>query len=316
MAFVRKEIFLGRHRPIIALAVIVLLAFIIMETRLVEALMSLVLAGVVPGTGIVLSPDTMLLAAAGAIWVLFGVLVIQALIMRSRRGRHAWSLAKISRGDIALDVGKRVVVQAAAATEIAATEVATALAPSSVSAARRPRLAAMRRLLRKLGRTLQRTRFAGVLIVRGLLISGKIAADVLGRGAAAAGRSFGAAIIGAAMFAVNAFLVLETSVYLIVRWIGAVVVDIWHWAEPYLWNFDEWLELRVRRAETWARRRMRQSARLNVWTARYREFLRLVRIVSFRLAFKPAPADTAPSKVKSVSTPVSAAEPTQPAARP
>jgi hypothetical protein len=294
---------LGRHRAVYTLAAIVLAAFIILKTRLVEAFMSLVFAGVVPGTGIVLSPDTMILVAATSIWVILGVVIIRAIILRNRRGRHVWHQATVKREAAVRKVGRQVVVQAtapAAVTTAAAVPLQQEPAPGQQQAApqkARQAVPATPKAPRKpiVGPALSKFRIAFLAAARATSNDTKTVLAWLGRGAAAcaSGAAFAVAVAAKAVVAATKFL--AAAAYSLYRRTMQLLSDLWRWAEPLLWQLDEWLELRVRRTEAWARRKIERSPRLQSWAVTMRGLRKSLRALSLRLAFKPVPG-TAVSK--------------------
>jgi hypothetical protein len=288
MAYVNNEVFLGRHRLVYAVAGGLLITSIVFKARLVDTMLLFFLAGQVPGTSIVLSPDTMLWAVGVAIWALLGLIVVRSFIKRSHRNRHKWrtvipvrTVEKTQISVVATDVEVPVAVRAIEPPIVdIPVQQPVALSVDPIRYIPPHKRLQLKFALVSLGLVLKDLASVAALIIKRtgqLLVA---ALRVIAIALAVVARKSAALTVKLAVYTWH-FVAQKSS-------------EFWQWLEPRLWNFDEWLELRVRSLEAWTARKVRTSPRLSSLAVVLREYRKTLRAVSFRLAFKPVPGEAKP----------------------
>ena len=272
-----------KHWKILSLAAAMLLiGYVIMNTRLIEAILAFSFGGVVPGTDIILSPDTM-------IWSVIGILGLFLLVLIGRIIYKTYMAirSKPKRSDSSLGEGTPISVRVQTAPASAgiiwtkqadaSKTPATAQAQAQQSGPVMQSRPAQRLQLQK--RQNQQARSAASAWAKLRHMSWSQLTRV--RSASASSLKItGAAVVMASTGIVWAFrsgskktagvtrrlsrttyrgLKTATAYSLASaaqagRWTVRTGGDLWRWAEPRLWSFDGWLELQVRKIEKWLAR--------------------------------------------------------------
>jgi hypothetical protein len=268
-----------------AIAAVMVMAYVVFNTRLVEMFLTFAFGGVVPGTDMVLAPETVMLLMIGLAVCTVLLATLKLAITRARKRRHLHRTMTLATKASSVAIGMPSVEKTGHQAPMYIAEPA-AVAPEAPTASERlatdtsiPRFTIgalrMRHITAAFGR-----RIADIGAIAGL------AARFVSMTVLTLGRIIAAATTSGA---ISTFSFVRASAKVAWRSIVRATAAMWQWAEPRLLKFDEWLELQVRRAESWATRKFQSSPTARSFMIMAREYWKSVVALSFRLAFKPVP---------------------------
>lgn len=255
MVYPGRTYIAGRQKPLLIVMAIILLLMPFINTRLAEAVLAFCFGGVVPGTDIILSPDTV-------IWSVIGLLTSGAVASmwyaarRSRRIRMHYNM-------LAANSSKRVsvtIIETEAVPDIPyvsdSRQDERLAAPARGRVARRVtgRLTTSRisgkAILAKLGSSLADMHAIFLSVIRQLGKFGRFLAVVTQRGLLMLRAANYAVLRDSVTMASQIAGFSARSISASIRSASRMALGIWAWAEPRFWRFDAWLELQVRKLES------------------------------------------------------------------
>lgn len=204
--------------------------------EVIDAFLTFCLAGVVPGTNIVLSPDTVMRIAGITVGVIIVLFALRPLL-RNRFGKKQ-STDALEQQDAPFDVADGI-TEHPETPEITPAEafrtqtfVSQSTAAIEVEEAAEP--ATPTWLSRLGGKVYQLLERAMPRILTALVKAGVLAQPKLIRAKYEAGRAWQA---------------IKARAMIDLKWAIAMAKKFWRWLVPYLWQFDGWLEIKVRAIE-------------------------------------------------------------------
>jgi hypothetical protein len=228
MMYIGRLLFSGRMKLLYALIGLCLVALIMIDPRIAEVFLEFCFNGVIPGTNIVLSPDTMIWAVTGILASFFVVGVVSSAVKRARRNRH---------------LPLRVITAPAIVTPT--VEAAATVSAKLPSAPAMPLRFRLRLATAGLTRSISdMAGLAGWMSLRALTVGFYVLKAIVV-----------ALFVGLVQLGIAARAVL----LLAGRMLAQLSSQVWQWAEPYLWRFDEWLEIQVRKIEAWTKKKLQST---------------------------------------------------------
>lgn len=231
MVYKARLLLSGRQKIAAALLVLLLIAFFAYYPRITEAILAFLLGGEVPGTHIILSPDTVLAIVTAAFVVMFTALGLRWYFGRIRRNHTFVQIPVKTLSKIAIEV----------TTEMAEDFAVDVRHDGSLQ--RRHRLAAGFGVISShIGHALNVTGIALARLLRGLQTTSLTTA----RGVALV-VSLLAILVWQLATTIYHYALVAT--HAIAIFTAREARKFWRWAKPRLQGFDAWLEIRVRAVE-------------------------------------------------------------------
>jgi hypothetical protein len=301
MAYVGKQVFVGRHRSVLAITVLAVTALLLFETRLAEMFLTFCFGGVVPGTGIVLSPNAVIIIMVSAAWLTIMLALAKLLIGRARKRRHIRRemtiLTRVSR--TAIELTPQVPTSVERADPGVIGEIATVPATRTRREVEAP-LPEAAELIRNDGlraaaaadrhrKFRARIKYFFAASVGTAIDLAELAAMVVAWTGRRIGRVARALAVTVAAGSVWMIMSGRKMLRMIWRWSFRQAGIAWRWSAPHLWKFDEWLELRIRMSEAWIARKVNSSDMIRSSILMVREYRKSLTALSFRMAFKQVP---------------------------
>lgn len=251
MVYLSRLLFSGKQKILIAVSVVLLLSLPGVYPKIIESLLAFCFGGVVPGTNIVLSPDTIIWSVV-AILSAMVLAVIFRIVLRVVRKRQFTpiTVTVIPSEPIVLDISF-------------GTQPSLAAVPNPRPVASIPFV--IRRSFgfdEKIAKTIMRVRISTVKILSLVLVAARIISRNISNGLMMVSsyvlRTVKRALVLSGYFLRQSMVFAWIASKKLLYFSGQKLSAFWQWIEPYLWKFDEWLELKTRQLEAWVARKMNQ----------------------------------------------------------
>lgn len=282
MVYKARLLLSGRQKLAMMLLALLVIGFFAYYPRITEAILAFLLGGEVPGTDVILSPDTVL--------VIIGILFVATMVTIGLRLHHG----RVRRNHTFVQIPVKTVSKVAIPVITEVAEDVPMTAPrGDGSLHRRHRLAAAWGVVAdRVGHGLQIFGIASMKVIR------KLRAASIAGGRVTEGL-FSAVISGVRISLKVLALVVATVVKLTVRLTRAV----WQLAKPQLQNLDAWLEIQVRKVEAKAAKKLNSHETVRAVTAMGREYRKSIHELSPRAVFHGARIKAAHIKTKVSASP-------------
>lgn len=252
-----RTVLTTKHKVVLWCLGLIVLWEVLQSNAVLEALLTFGFAGVIPGTGIVLSPDAVIMVTGIALLLVFAAIILRALLKRPKERIPA----NVERATQAIE--HPYVGLAPIAEHQLVTAVASAAAPQKPM---QPTVwFRMRARLHTVWARMEQSflHYSGIVLTW-LDKQMPIVARFLRR-------------VGQIVWAIGLIVFVFSRKWAIIgaRFVQKYAKQLWVWLVPYLWKFDEWLELKVRAFTKWARFKSKQYHSLTIIISMFRQYKKM-----------------------------------------
>mgnify|MGYP000695756407 CR=1 FL=1 len=229
MVYYGRALISGRQKLVYGLTGLCAVILLVLNPRIVEAFLLFCFGGVVPGTDIVLSPDTVMWSTVAAIGIFLATIITRMVLSSMRRKWHVHIPVRV--------VATKVI-------EVKQFSDEEPVARPILQHASRHRSRQLRHMGASFGRMVRDTSIVVGVMLGGVLRT--LGAMVMALYIALA-FSVKGVLYGIGRFAVGSLKIMQRA-----------ASAIWQKLKPLLWALDAWLEIRVRSLEGWTGHKLRQ----------------------------------------------------------
>ena len=252
MGSTRRTVLTTKHKAVLWFLGLLFLWEVLQSNAVLEAFLTFGFAGVIPGTNIVLSPDSVIMVTGIALVLLFIAIVLRLLLKRPKE-RIPANLERATEALVATPVAADISAPAPIVLQHDTTPKASSVLSRIIEKLRVLGTSMRRRLIRIVGITLEWLDVKTPAVARALQRVSQIVWAI----------------------GMIVFVFVRKWTITAVRYAKQKITAFWQWLVPYLWKFDTWLELRVRALTKWARYKSRQYNSLTVLIGMYRQYKKL-----------------------------------------